>query len=167
MTEVNVQIYKSEDEDVIEKMIFEDYNYEIKIERWQKILVFILNILTGGLGTLILPFINKNRNYTVLIFAGIILGFFQLFHFLHFFSVLSGVKFVEDIYDSISNDQILETLFKDDLKNKNDDSIIGTLLELRKFDITDTIPQIERKKFLKYSLGLLSGMSYANSFLLL
>ena len=85
MTEANVQIYKSEDENVIEKIIFEDYNYEIQIERWQKILVFILNILTGGLGTLILPFINKNRNYSVLIFAGILLGFFQLFLFYIFF----------------------------------------------------------------------------------
>ena len=42
-----------------------------------------------------------------MIFAGILIGLFQIIHFLHFFSVLSGVKYVENIYDYISDDKLL------------------------------------------------------------
>ena len=39
----------------------EKYNFEIILSPWQKILITILNILTGGFGTILTPFMNKNR----------------------------------------------------------------------------------------------------------
>ena len=46
----------------LENYITGDYDFEIFLYRWQKILIFILNIFTGGLGTLLLPFINHKKN---------------------------------------------------------------------------------------------------------
>ena len=163
MIEENVNIYVNQIEKDLNNYIFDDYNYEINITCWQKILVAVLNVITGGLGTILLPFINKNRNYSILIFAGILLGFLQIFHFLHFFSLLKGVEFVEKIYDSISSDEIMGTFFgKEDIE-ENDESLIGYAIENKKYIIPEIIPQIERKKFLKISFGIISGMSYSNS----
>ena len=35
------------------------YDFEIKMNGWKTLLIIILNILTGGLGTLIEPFLNE------------------------------------------------------------------------------------------------------------
>ena len=37
------------------------YDFEIKLHIWKKILILLLNILTGGLGTLIEPFLNEKK----------------------------------------------------------------------------------------------------------
>ena len=66
----------------------EKYDFEIILSRWQKILITILNILTGRFGTILTPFMNKKKKKLRLIFAGIILGLFQIIHFLHFFFYL-------------------------------------------------------------------------------
>ena len=39
----------------------EKYDFEIILSRWQKILITILNILTGGFGTILTPFMNKKK----------------------------------------------------------------------------------------------------------
>ena len=79
-------------------------------------------------------------------------------HFLHFFSLFTGIKYLEDIYDIISDDKILETLFS------NDDSENIPLFEDTKFNLAEIIDKKSRKKFLKVCFGLISGLSYSNSF---
>ena len=41
--------------------------------------------------------------------------------------------------------------------------MIGSIIDDFEFNISDTISQKSRKKFLKYIFGIISGMSYANS----
>ena len=38
------------------------YDFEIKLHIWKKILILFLNILTGGVGTLIEPFLNEKKD---------------------------------------------------------------------------------------------------------
>ena len=73
----------------------------------------------------------KNQKKKRLIFAAIVLSFFQILHFLHGFSLLTKVKFLEDIYNKISDDSIFETIFGDEEKNdKNgEESKIIELIE--------------------------------------
>ena len=35
------------------------YDFEIKLANWKRVLITILNIFTGGIGTLIEPFLNE------------------------------------------------------------------------------------------------------------
>ena len=47
-----------------ENYIKDKYDFEIKLDLWKSILILILNIFTGGLGTLLVPFSNqKKRNF--------------------------------------------------------------------------------------------------------
>ena len=101
---------------------------------------------------------NKKKKKLRLIFAGILLGLFQIIHFLNFFSLFKGIKFIEDIYDIISGDKILETLFS------NDDSKTIPFFEDTKLNLAEIISKKSRKKFLKVCFGLISGLSYSNSF---
>ena len=87
------------------------FNYEINISTCQKILIVFWNILTGGIGTLILPFINKNRDYNVMKWAFILIGIFQILYFLHFFLLLTNNKILDNFYGSICDDKMLESLF--------------------------------------------------------
>ena len=61
---------------------------EIELSLWQKIIIFFLNIMTGGFGTMLEPFLNKKKKKCRLIIIGILLGLLQIFHILHFFSLL-------------------------------------------------------------------------------
>ena len=65
----------------------EEYDLEIELLLCQKILIFFLNLMTGGFGTMLEPFISKNKKSCRLIITGILLGFLQIFHILHFFSL--------------------------------------------------------------------------------
>ena len=193
MSELNrIEIYHNNLENYIDEKIFEPYNYEIIIPCWEKVLVVVLNILTGGLGTILLPFLNKKKDRVIMIFAGILLGFFQTLHFLHFFSLLKNIKFLDDIYEYISGDIFLELFLGDnDIDNNDDDSIkdyndyvksnlkssinddlndednrdiLGLIINSLNLNISEIISQKERKTFLKILFGIISGMSYANSF---
>lgn len=80
---------------------------------------------------------------------------------------------MEKFYNYISDDAFLESIFGNkDISNSNLDtngeedeegSVLGTIDELE-FNISETISQKSRKKFLKYIFGIISGMSYANYF---
>lgn len=166
----------------INNYVFQDYNFEISITCCQKYLILSLNILTGGVGTLLLPFINKNRDHNVMKWAGILIGIFQILHFLHFFSLLTNVKILDDFYGYICDDKILESVFgnyendkefenineidKDSLKNLDENdtsSILGFVVSILKLNLSETIPKDKKIKYLKIFFGILSGMSYANS----
>ena len=66
----------------------EKYNFEIILSLWQKILITILNILTGGFGTILTPFMNKKKKKLRLIFCRSIFrtvsnnSFFTFFFFI-------------------------------------------------------------------------------------
>ena len=139
----------------------EKYNFEIILSLWQKILITILNILTGGFGTILTPFMNKKKKKLRLIFAGVFLGLFQIIHFLHFFSLFKNIKFIEDIYDIISGDKILETLFSNYRKDISENV---PFFEDTEINIAEIISKKSRKKFFKICFGLISGLSYSNSF---
>ena len=139
----------------------EKYNFEIILSPWQKILITILNILTGGFGTILTPFMNKKKKKLRLIFAGVFLGLFQIIHFLHFFSLFKNIKFIEDIYDIISGDKILETLFSNYRKDISENV---PFFEDTEINIAEIISKKSRKKFFKICFGLISGLSYSNSF---
>lgn len=165
MTEVNIELNNSTNENKYEG----DYNYEIELSSFQKFLVFFLNLLTGGLGTMLVPFLNKKRKAKTMIIAGIILGIMQIFHVLHFFSLLSGAPFIEKIYERICDDEFLsnfitienESNSKDDDNNEKVLSFFGNLIE--NLNISSLIIKKQRIKTLKWIFGLISGFSYGNS----
>lgn len=82
------------------------FNFEIKLLTWKKILIFVLNILTGGLGTIIEPFLNQKISCKLII-VGILFGLLQIFHILHFFSLFKEIEFIEKFYDYISDDSFI------------------------------------------------------------
>lgn len=149
----------------INNYIFDEYDYDIILDTWQKILILVLNFISGGLGTLLLPFLNKRKKKIPIICAAILLAILQIFHFLHFFSLLSKVEFLEKIYNYISSDYFLESIFGNNANDEKNEkvSVIGTIIDSFEFNISETISQKSRKKFLKSIFGLISGMSYANS----
>ena len=65
MSEVdNVSTYRREDSEANISNIYsfsEKYNFEISLSTWQKIFITILNIFTGGFGTILTPFMNKKK----------------------------------------------------------------------------------------------------------
>ena len=145
------------------------YDFEINIGTWKKILITILNLLTGGLGTLIEPFLLKSTKKR-LIFAGILLAFFQILHFLHGFSLLTKVQFLEDIYNKISDDSMFEAIFGNEEKNDDKNGEESENFELidyftndSKLNVANLIAKKSRVKFLKECFGIISGMSYCNS----
>ena len=65
---------------------------------------------------------------------------------MHFFSLLSKVKSLEKIYDYISSDNFLESIFGN-VEANNEGSVIGEIIVGFKFNISETISQESRKKF--------------------
>ena len=75
--ENQIVTYASRD---VDNYIKNDYNFEIELSCYQKVLVIVLNILTGGLGTILVPFLNKKRKIKTMIIAGILIGLLQILH---------------------------------------------------------------------------------------
>ena len=104
-----------------------------------------------------------------IIFASILLAFFQILHFLHGFSLLTKVKFLEDFYDSISDDKVFEIIFgneENDDKNEEKNALkdlIDIFKDETKLNIPELISKKSRIKFLKECFGIINGMSYCNS----
>ena len=164
----------------IDNYINSEYNFEIELSCCQKVLIIFLNILTGGLGTILVPFLNKKRKMKTMIIAGILIGLFQILHFLHFFSVLTGVKFIDDFYSYISDDKFLEIFFQvnyDDIEDiseendiyiyninkKDDSSLFEFIIESLELNISEILIKKKRIKILKTLFTCISGMSYCNS----
>ena len=169
---INIYVVENVRRD-INNNIIGDYNYEIELSGCQKFIILILNILTGGFGTILVPFLNKKRKPKTMIFAGILIGLFQIFHFLHAFSVLTGVKYVEDFYNYISDDKFMELFFDvnndEDISFQGEDedkdnfSILKNVIDSLKLNLSETIAKKERIKVLKTLFSIISGMSYCNS----
>ena len=137
------------------------YYFEVELFTWKKILILILNILTGGLGTMLEPFLYQKISCKLII-LGILLGLLQIFHILHFFSLFKEIEFIEKFYDYISDDSvIMKIIYQSENDDKDDKIFLKQLFGIE--NISEIISKDERKKFLKYTFGLLSGMSYCNS----
>ena len=104
-----------------------------------------------------------------IIFSSILLSFFQILHFLHALSLLKGVKFLEDIYDSICDDKFFKTIFGDEEKDDNNEEqdeiikLIKSFKEITDLNVAELISKKSRIKFLKECFSFISGMSYCNS----
>ena len=118
------------------------FYFEIELLTWKKILIFILNILTGGLGTMIEPFLIKKKSCKLIV-LGILLGLLQIFHILHFFSLFKEIEFLEKMYDYISDDSFLLNFVYKSKKDKNSEENNSILEQL--FNI-DNISGIISKK---------------------
>lgn len=153
----NAIVYRNE----LDKYINSDYDFEIDLNLQQKILVLILNILIGGLGTILVPFLNRKRKSIKLIIVGIILGIIQIFHFLHFFSLLTRKRILERFYDYISDNNFLSLFFGK--TSENEDKDIQKSSKFFNINFSRLIAKKIRIKFLKILFGILSGMSYSNS----
>ena len=58
----NVATYRREESELNIDNIYsftDKYDFEIILSGWKKIIIFILNILTGGFGTILTPFLNE------------------------------------------------------------------------------------------------------------
>ena len=118
------------------------FYFEIELLTWKKILIFILNILTGGLGTMIEPFLIKKKSCKLIV-LGILLGLLQIFHILHFFSLFKEIEFLEKMYDYIFNYSFLLNFVYKSKKDKNSEENNSILEQL--FNI-DNISGIISKK---------------------
>jgi len=118
------------------------FYFVIELLTWKKILIFILNILTGGLGTMIEPFLIKKKSCKLIV-LGILLGLLQIFHILHFFSLFKEIEFLEKMYDYISDDSFLLNFVYKSKKDKNSEENNSILEQL--FNI-DNISGIISKK---------------------
>ena len=169
MSTESVRIYSTEHQETSGNSNDYSYDFEIKMDKWKAILIIILNILTGGFGTIIETFLNEKPKKKRIIFASILLSFFQILHFLHALSLLKGVKFLEDIYDSICDDKFLEIFFgndenNDDNEEKNEPiNLFNSFKEITDLNIAKLISKKSRIKFLKECFLIISGMSYCNS----
>ena len=56
--ENKVESYMQKD---INNYVNNKYNFEIELSTCQKIIIIFLNIFTGGIGTILVPFLNKKR----------------------------------------------------------------------------------------------------------
>ena len=118
------------------------FYFEIELLTWKKILIFILNILTGGLGTMIEPFLIKKKSCKLIV-LGILLGLLQIFHILHFFSLFKEIEFLEKMYNYISDGSFLLNFVYKSKKDKNSEENNSILEQL--FNI-DNISGIISKK---------------------
>ena len=136
-----------------------DYVFEIDLSGCQKAIIIILNLLTGGMGTILVPFLNKKRQRTTIVIAGIFICLFQIFHCLYFFSIFAGVKKIETFYEYISDNNFLKIFFNDSDNNnipiseeskfEISSSLIDSVFVTLKLNLRETLTKKKRIKLLK------------------
>ena len=147
-------------------------------EGCKKFLALLLNICTGGLGTIITPFIFEEDCNCRKIFVAIIIGCVQILHFVNLLSLIIGFKFINDFYDIIGGENILTPImsekyktFQNMKKNISDtleqylpdydaDSIDEGIFSINPNDIIETKYRVS---FIKGILIFISSLSYINS----
>jgi hypothetical protein len=136
-----VRVYRRGED--IEDISYNDLDVDLSL--WQKILIIFLNLMAGGLGTMLEYFLNKKKKKCRLILAGILLGLLQIFHIVHFFSLFKEIELIEKFYDYISDDTFLLLFFDDDDNKEDKDK--SFLEQLTTINISKIIGKNERKKF--------------------
>ena len=145
-------------------------------------LVLLLNICTGGLGTIISPFVFKENCNPRKIIIAIIVGCVQILHFVHLLSSVIGFKFITNFYDIIGGENILTPIMSDKYKNfqnmkKNiSDSLYQNIPDIDYIEDENRVGMFTinpgdikemkfRVSFVKIILQVISGFSFVNSFL--
>ena len=150
-------------------------------EGCKKFLALLLNICTGGLGTIITPFIFEEDCNCRKIFVAIIIGCVQILHFVNLLSLIIGFKFINNFYDIIGGDNILTPImsekyksFQNMKKNISDtldqylpdydaDDSYGIGEGIFSINPNDIIETKFRVSFIKVILIIISSLSYINS----
>ena len=134
-------------------------------------IIFILNCCTGGIGTIISPFLFKFKYNCRNILVAIIIGIIQILHFVHLLSLIFKFKFIDNFYDIIAGENILKPLMSDKYKIfiNTTKEIEETLEDYTNEDENEMINPNEilskdsRISFLKVILIIISSLSYINS----
>ena len=79
MTTESERVYTNERQETSRDSNDYSYDFEIKMNGWKTLLIIILNILTGGLGTLIEPFLNEKRKKKELFLHQFYYHFFKFY----------------------------------------------------------------------------------------
>ena len=140
------------------------------------IIIFLLNLLTGGFGTLSIPLLfklEKKSSY----FLAIILGLLQILHFVHLILILSGNNSLQIVYDIIGGENVLKFLIQNpkqkEMYNEFEDEADNLKENLGLDDEDDENEEIYEQNqqilknadtsFLKKFFAVISMLSYFNS----
>ena len=122
-----------------------DYVFEIDLSGCQKAIIIILNLLTGGMGTILVPFLNKKRQRKTIVIAGIFIG---------------DNNFLKIFFNDSENNNIPDS---NESKFEISNSLIDSVFVTLKLNLCETLTKKKRIKLLKKIFGFISGMSYSNS----
>ena len=140
------------------------------------ILITFLNIISGGIGTILIPFLfeNEKRFY----YLAIILGSIQIVHFVHIFFFLFRKNSINEFYEIIAGENTLKYLITDEkqkeLYEEFEEEVdkLKENLDLDDDEDRDIYTKYEEIKnilknhdvtFLKKFFAVLSFLSYFNS----
>ena len=134
----------------------------------RKYIILFLNFFTGGLGTIISPFLLDEEYDCRKIIVAITIGIIQILHFFHILSLIFGFTFINNFYDIIGGENILMPFMSDKYKIfiNNTQEIQDTLDDYffeSEIDPREILSKNSRITFLKIILVILSGLSYINS----
>ena len=143
-------------------------------DRCKETLILFLNIFTGGLGTILSPFIFDDDYDHRKIIIAVFLGCIQILHFVHILSIIIGFDFINNFYDIIGGENILKPFMSDKYKNflnitKNISETIDHYIPddinegISSINPNEIIPMNSRVSFLKIIILVISGLSYINS----
>ena len=113
-----------------------DYVFEIDLSGCQKAIIIILNLLTGGMGTILVPFLNKKRQR------------------------ISDNNFLKIFFNDSENNNIPDS---EESKFEISSSLIDSVFVTLKLNLRESLTKKKRIKLLKKIFGFISGMSYSNS----
>lgn len=142
-------------------------------DKFKKFIILLLNVCTGGLGTIIFPFTMENCCNCRNIIIGILIGIVQIIHFVHLLSLIIGFRFITNFYDIIAGENILTPFMSDKYKeflslSKNvsetlEKYIPDDINEMFVINPDDILSMKLRISFIKIILMIISGLSYINS----
>ena len=130
---------------------------------WQNFFILILNFCSGGVGTIISPFILEENCNCRKILIAIIIGIIQILHFVHILSLIFKFQFIDNFYDIIGGENILIPFLDDRYKVFiNNTKEIEDSIE-PEINPNEILSKNSRISFLKIFMLILSGLSYINS----
>ena len=131
-------------------------------------IILVLNFCTGGIGTIISPFLFKDSYNCRNILSGILIGIIQILNFVHLLSIIFKFQFIDNFYDIIGGENVLKPFMSEQYKifinttNEIKETLDDYLFE-SEINPDEILSKDSRITFLKVILGTISSMSYINS----